>query len=82
MRRFFVIYLLLLLGIKPVDWIVGLTGNESLRGLYQAVLIGAPFFMVIYGFIHATLFPRPIAVVVYRPRRRWFRLPFNRFSGR
>jgi hypothetical protein len=82
MRRFIVVYLLLLLGIKPVDWIVSLTGDENFRGLYEALLIGAPVFMIIYAFIRAALFPRPIAVVLIepRPRRSWFRWPSNRRS--
>jgi hypothetical protein len=80
MRCFVVVYLFLLLDIKPVDWIVSLTGYENFRGLYEALLIGAPVFTVIYAFIRAALFPRPIAVVLMgsRPRRRWFRWPSDR----
>ena len=74
--RIVIVTVLLFLGSGPV----ALIGDEHLGSEYGALMVGVPVMMLIYRL----LAPGGIRVTVVRAprRRRWFRWPSNRPSGR
>jgi len=84
MRRFFVVLLLLFVGLLIVGSLSDLIGAPSLMKLYLKLMLCVMAFTFVYGVLKALFFPSPIAVVVVqpRPRRRWFKWPSNRVSSR
>jgi hypothetical protein len=83
MRRFFLVLLLLMLGMGPVKWIENLFGAPAIGMLYLELMVSVMALTFVYGILKAIFFPSPIAVVVVepRPRRPWFKWLSNPASS-
>jgi hypothetical protein len=83
MRRFFLVLLLLMLGMGPVKCIENLFRAPAIGMLYLELMVSVMALTFVYGILKAIFFPSPIAVVMVepRPRRRWFKWPSNQASS-